>query len=384
MKDSDQSKLLQELISIDSSDPLGNEESIAQHIAQYLNQNEVQSQLIPSGPGSTSLYAIIPGESPDLIGLSGHLDTVQASEEWKVDPLIPLLQNGRLYGLGSSDMKSGIAMLISAFCIIARSVRSGNRIRKGLALLLSVGEEARNFQGARDFREAGLMKDIQFIIVGEPTGSKVVRASLGGILSRVTFFGKEAHAGTPDRGINAILSCARFILTLEERIPGLPDHRLSEDLIIPVTLNVGTISGGRATNIVPHKCIVELDMRCTGKAQKKSYLKALENTAAEAAKPGTFTVEILLDGCPSVTDLNNTWLKQFAHAYNATVGEPPIFDVLLGGCDLMELDPEGKIPFVIFGPGDPDQAHKPDEFVELTSLDKSLDILMNFLNMVLN
>ena len=149
MHENETTILLRKLIEIDSANPPGNEEAVARFVADYLARHDIDSRLIPLGPGRASLYAELPGELPGLIGLSGHLDTVQASDEWTRPPLTPTIERGRVYGLGAADMKGGLAMMLTAFCSVARTIRSGRRPRNGLALLLSAGEETQ-FLGARD------------------------------------------------------------------------------------------------------------------------------------------------------------------------------------------------------------------------------------------
>ena len=351
-------------------------------MADYLARHDIDSRLIPLGPGRASLYAELPGELPGLIGLSGHLDTVQASDEWTRPPTTATVERGRVFGLGAADMKGGLAMMLAAFCNATRAIKSGRRPRHGLALLLSAGEETQ-FLGARDLYAAGLMENVVFMIIGEPTNGTVGMASLGGVLSRVTFEGKEAHAATPDKGINAILACARFLLAIEEQMPTLPVVQLSDDLAVRATVNVGTITGGRAHNIVPFSCCAELDMRCASDVQKKRYLTALEELAAEAAAPGTYHHEIAFDARSAKTPTSDPWVMCFADAYQRVTNRAPAFSVGLGSCDVVALAPDGGLPFVLFGPGDPARAHQPDEYIDLALLEDSLAVLDRFLEAAL-
>ena len=378
MCEDEQTRLLRKLISMDSANPPGNEERIARYVSDYLASQGINSRLVPLEPGRASLYAELSGELPEVIGLSGHLDTVPASSEWTLPPTTPVLQNGRLYGLGASDMKGGVAMLLAAFCRVARAVKSGYRLQRGLALLLSASEET-GLRGAQTLREAGVVDHVNFLIIAEPTNAEVGIGSMGGVLTRVTFEGQEAHAATPAKGINAILACARFLLAMDQRVETLPVYKYSDDLTLRATLNVGTIAGGRATNIVAGQCHADLDMRCASQAQEELYLGALAELAVEAASPGTYRSEISYQAKPLLTPATDPWVTRFARAYESIVGCAPTLGVGLGGSDILELAPEGDLPFVIFGPGQPAQAHRPDEYIELELLKKSRAILDRFL-----
>lgn len=382
MHEDEQTRLLRELISIDSANPPGNEERIAGYVADNLANQGIDSRLVPLEPGRASLYAELPGELPEVIGLSGHLDTVPASDEWTLPPTTPVLRNGRLYGLGATDMKGGVAMLLAAFCRVARAVESGCRLQRGLALLLSAAEETR-LRGAQTLREAGLVDNVTFLIIGEPTNAELGIGSMGGVLTRVTFEGQEAHAATPAEGINAILACARFLLAMEQQVETLPVYKHSDDLTLRATLNVGTIAGGRATNIVAGQCHADLDMRCASQVQEDSYFGALAELAEKAAAPGTYQSEVLYQAKPLLTPETDPWIARFARAYESVVGHHPTLGVGLGGSDILELAPEGDLPFVIFGPGQPAQAHRPDEYIELGLFKRSRVILDRFLEMEL-
>ena len=138
-------------------------------------------------------------------------------------------------------------------------------------------------------------------------------------------------------------------------------------------------AGGRATNIVAGQCHADLDMRCASQAQQESYLEALEELAANAAAPGTWQHEIRYQAKALLTPANDPWVVRFASAYESVVGCAPALGVGLGGSDILELAPEGDLPFVVFGPGQPVQAHRPDEYIELGALQRSRAILDRFL-----
>ncbi len=203
---------------------------------------------------SKCLVMSIGEEQP--IGFLGHTDTVSASNNWKTNPFELTEKDGRLFGLGTCDMKGGIAAMLAVVSQVDWSKCPG------MKMYFTFDEET-DFGGILEL----LDKNISFpdkMIIGEPTDNEVINSSKGLVTAKVYFTGKTAHASTPEKGVNAIHNCAEFIYRLRE-IMGVET----------ATMNVGVISGGRAINIVPEHCEIGIDFRTDKPEQNKVIERAL-------------------------------------------------------------------------------------------------------------
>ncbi|MEI6310499.1 MAG: M20/M25/M40 family metallo-hydrolase, partial [bacterium] len=148
-------ELISSLVAIPSPNPPGNERLLATWIAAWLDRRGISSTMVEYAPGRPSLAATILGREGGVLLLSGHLDTVSpgsaggpfSSQGWQADPYVPRIAGDRLFGLGATDMKGGVAMLLEAFAAVAERARQEGPPRYSLRLLLSADEED-SYRGA--------------------------------------------------------------------------------------------------------------------------------------------------------------------------------------------------------------------------------------------
>ncbi len=223
---------------IDIESVTGNEKPMADYLEERLSSEgwEVVRQTVE--PGRDNVYATRPGHSPRLI-FNSHIDTVP--------PFFPAdLKDGVITGRGACDTKSLIAaQLLAARALVASGVED-------IGLLYVVGEEV-DHSGMIKANKLGI--DPQFLIVGEPTESKLVRRQKGIYKLRLESKGKTAHSGYPHTGVSAIDPLVEVLHDLRKADwPG--DVQLGE-----TTINIGVIGGGRAANVVPDKAFAEILIR---------------------------------------------------------------------------------------------------------------------------
>ena len=366
--------LLEKLVSIRSANPPGNENEIAGVVNDLLRENGISTEVVPLSEGRSSLVARIPGRESGSIVLCGHLDTVNADEEkWTHPPYEPHIEGDRMWGLGSADMKSGVATIIEIALLVARS---GAQPRKDIVLALTADEE-HAYTGAASIAESGLIDDAQFLLITEPTAGKAYCGQKGELWVEATFSGKAAHGSVPETGVSAILPAMRFCLNLNERakkfskVPGRGR----------TSLNIGQFEGGWQVNIVPDTASVKLDIRVVSVEDKKMVLQLIEDLGAEEAKRegASFSMNVFADKDPIVSDAEDQYVQAFLSAV-AAGGEPPVVEIAPYSTDAVEIVPRLKVPVVIYGPGNIAQAHQPDEFLELSSLRMALGVIASFVN----
>jgi len=370
---SDAVELTRSLVRIPSMNPPGNEDEIADFVQEVLQGVGIESTRVPLEKGRSSIVARIPGKNSGSIVLCGHLDTVRAdAAEWHIPPFAGEIRDDRLYGLGAADMKSGVAVILQ----IARElVRQGITPEQDIVLALTADEE-HAYRGAATIAESGLINDAKFLLILEPTGGKGYIGQKGELWVEATFTGEAAHGSVPELGVSAILPAAQFILALQEEskrwqpVPGRGK----------TSLNIGEAHGGVKVNIVPARARVRFDSRPVSRNARDEVLEAVKRLGKKVAQASgaRFSMKILIDKAPIISDPNDPWIARFLGAvYPREEVEPAIAPY---STDAVSIVPVLGIPVGIYGPGSIAQAHQPDEYVEIGSIHAALQVLARFIN----
>lgn len=280
----------------------------------------------------------------------GHTDTVPATDGWKTDPLELTQKNNDFFGLGASDMKGGIAAMLSAVSEIDPSVLS-----KGLELIFTYDEE-NDLDGIKNvLREHKLSADC--IVIGEPTSLVPVVATKGVLALKIKFIGKDAHGSNPEVGVNAIEMASVFIAEMKKYFKGIAKGQNDIFDNPRATLNIAQITGGDAMNKVPSVCILGFEMRLIDNRQREKIMQAV----ADIIKKNGFKAEVVTNislpvaKCPDrkfISIVEGITKKTAVGVSYATEGS---------------LLPSAN-NFVILGPGSIKVAHRADERVSKNSL----------------
>lgn len=362
--------LLQGLIQIKSVNPPGNEDEIADFIRKYLLENDIPSEFVPMEKGRYSVVAKIGGKEKRNITLCGHLDTVMVKEEdWTKPSFQGIIEEGKMYGRGASDMKGGVAAILYAAIHLKRR---GITLKKTVQLALTADEEW-GYRGAKILVDKGYFEQTDFLIITEPTNLQVSIGEKGELWIKAKFYGKSAHGSTPDLGVNTVIPGSKFILEVSEKCKRVFEN---EPLWGKTSINIGQFRGGVQVNIVPNYSEIQLDFRVISEEDKERAMELVRKTGKDIAeKYGVqFSGEIFNYHPPIFTSSDNPYVKKFMQI--AGVKETSIIKYCTDGGTII---PEKKIPFIVFGPGDIAQAHQPDEFIKLDMLYQSVDTFLEFL-----
>jgi succinyl-diaminopimelate desuccinylase len=363
-------ELLQRLIQIKSVNPPGNEKEIASFIKGLLLKNNIPSKLIPLEEGRSSVLAKIEGKEERNITLCGHLDTVRVIEEdWTKPPLQGIIEEGKMYGRGTSDMKGGVAAIIYTSILLKRR---GITPQKKVQLALTADEEW-GYRGAKTLVDQGFFDQTDFLIITEPTNLQVAVGEKGEVWIKAKFYGKSAHGSTPELGVNTVIPGSKFVLEVSEEYKKLFNQ---DPLWGNNSINIGQFHGGVQVNVVPNYSEVQLDFRVISEEDKKRALELVRKKGQDIGEEfGVQFKEEIFNCHPSIfTSLDNLYIQKFMQV--AGVKEATIVKYCTDGGTII---PEKKIPFIIFGPGDIAQAHQNDEYIELESLYQSVDTFLEFL-----
>ena len=362
--------LLRSLIQIKSVNPPGNENQIADFIKKFLLKNNIQSELVPLEEGRSSVVAKIEGEEERNITLCGHLDTVGVKEEdWTKPVFEGLIENGKMYGIGASDMKGGVAAILYSAVLLKR-----RRIipKKTVQLALTADEEWA-YRGAKNLVDGGYFDRTDFLIITEPSNLQVSTGEKGELWMRVKFFGKSAHGSTPEVGANTIIPGSELIVNVTERYGKIFE---ADPFWGKTSINIGKFHGGTQVNIVPNYSEVDFDFRVISEEDKEKVIKLVRTLGEEIAKKHKvrFTEEIFNYHSPIFTSSGNPYVKKFLQA--AGMKEVIVTKYCTDGATII---PEKKMPFIIFGPGDIARAHQNDEYINLESIYRAVDVFIKFL-----
>jgi len=329
----------------------------------------VASRLTHSADGrKANLFATLGEGKPAGIVLSGHTDTVPwDGQDWSVDPLGGVVQQGRLYGRGSADMKGFIA---AALAHAEDFLHSPSPV--ALHLALSYDEEVGCF-GVRellaDLREAGVRP--QACLIGEPTGMLPAIAHKGVYRYRCCVRGKEAHSSLTPQSVNAIEMAAQLVVKLRQMADRLTreEPRYAGFDVPFSTASVGQFHGGIADNVVPRDAEFRYEFRdlptadvAALQAELLAYARQLEQQMQQVAPQAGFRFETICE-IPSFLGSVDDAVTQLALRLS---GQTQTTLVAFG--TEAGLFQRAGIPTVVCGPGHIAQAHQPDEFVSLEQL----------------
>jgi len=362
----DDIELLARLVAFDTTSHNSNL-ALVDFLADYLDPFAAKIDRNPSADGCKAnlVVRIGPKALGDRAGLvlSGHVDVVPAKEEgWKSDPFTLTERDGRLYARGACDMKGFVALASNAAATLA-----AEQLTRPLVLLFTYDEEIGTL-GARRFAETWPERDAlpKSAIIGEPTSWAAVRTHKGFLEFRVTFHGQSAHSGYPHLGVNAIEPAARAIEALAGLRRELETERPAHADLYPevpfVPLNVGRVTGGVASNVVPDTCTFDVSLRPLPEMDVAGLVRRIETAVGEAARGAPFTVERPSDAPPLYT-------AAAAPLYCAIREEMQQEDdvSVSYATDAGWLQTAG-LECVIWGPGDIAVAHKPNESIPVAEL----------------
>jgi succinyl-diaminopimelate desuccinylase len=327
------------------------------------------------------LFARI-GRGEHILQFNGHYDVVPPGEGWSQDPFIPVVKDGRLYGRGSSDMKGGIAAILSSLIYLAQT-REPEIV---VEAVLVPDEEIGGLTGTGYVvNELGSRPD--WVIIGEPSGvDNIYIGHRGVVWFIVKIYGKQAHGSSPWLGDNAfekmLIYASRFIEEYRKLLSSRISKYIYEDPnATKPTINPGgvLISPG-AVNIVPGVSGFSVDRRLIIEERVEDVVNEIEQLANRVSgELGMITsVEFIEKSNPAYMPEDSLLVRLLKTSVKSVLGLEPKTTICVGGLDLKYYTSVG-IPAIAYGPGTVGVAHKPDEYIELEDLKKSISVYVDFI-----
>lgn len=278
--------------------------------------------------------------------------------QWQNDPFKLSERSGNLYGRGASDMKSGLAALVSAMIELqAAGQPKTGRIRLMATIAEEVGET-----GSQAFLEQGAMDDVDALLIGEPSGYRVFYAHKGSMDIRLTSQGKAAHSSMPEMGVNAI---DPLLVILNQANQVFRDSDRHNDLLGDLAFNTTVFQGGNQVNSIPEMATAEMNVRTIPEFNNDQVVATLKELVDQQNRQGAqVSTDVYMSQWP-VEEPKETLLSQLAVKIGADYGGTAIPKLALPAVTDASnlLKQKGhEFPFIIFGPGS-DTAHQVDEYV---------------------
>jgi acetylornithine deacetylase len=349
---------------------------MAEWICDYLAGYGVDAVMLPADNGiHTNLFATIGPLGVPGIGLSGHMDVVPVTgQPWTTDPFKMVEIDGRLYGRGTSDMKGYLACMLA---MVPELVAA--KLTTPIHLIMSYDEEV-GCTGVIPMVQAfgETIPKPRLVIVGEPTMMQVVDAHKGGSRFRTDIVGKDAHSSRPALGVNSIFIAARLIAELERIEERLKAQHYSTRFDPPyASFTISSIEGGIAHNIIPPKSSFQWGVRVLPGLDVMTIKRELDAYAARELLP---KMRATWPECEITTTLLGH-LPPFASGETSEAtslalklaGQNETFAVSYG-TEASHFQAAG-CSSVVCGPGDIAQAHQPNEFLDVSELDRCMVFL---------
>lgn len=332
----------------------------------------ISIQQVPGTRDKFNMLAKIGSGEGGLL-LSGHSDTVPFDQDsWQMDPFKVRQADDRLYGLGSCDMKGFFAFILEALKDIPL-----NKLQKPLYILATADEET-SMAGARFFVEQQLIKP-DMAIIGEPTELKPIYKHKGHMGHSLNIQGQAGHSSDPAKGVNAIEIMYQAIGKLLALKQHLAQQYRDEDFTVPqVTMNLGHIHGGDGENRICGHCQLNFDLRAIPQLSDQEAIALIDEALGPLMNsyPQRITRELMYATAPSFGCRNEQGILELAKSLTGFdpvsanyATEAPFINQL--GCDT-----------IVLGAGSIEQAHQPDEFIDLHYIEPTVTLLRNFIRTV--
>ena len=376
--DDEELKILQDLIAIHSVN--NHEMEVARYLQKLLKKHDISAKILRFSETRGDLIAEI-GSGKPVLGLSGHMDVVAAGDlsQWKTDPFILTNIDGKLYGRGATDMKAGLAAMVLAMI----SIHDHHLLKHGtLRLMASFGEEIGE-QGSKLLKNKGYMRDVDALLIGEPTGYQIAIAHKGSMDVRFTSHGTEAHSSRPQNGYNAINPLMKLLIEDNRFF----NHSLKTNSQLgKLTFSTTIFNGGDQVNSIPALAQAEANIRTIPEFNNAEVEKNLKEMIAKQNKAGAKVDLDVYMSEPSIETNGQSKFIKLAQKIGAEfVGKAiPTFALnpVTDASNLI-IDKGPDFPLAIFGPGN-DTPHQVNEYVDQEMYLKFIDIYIALFSAYLN
>ena len=373
--------ILRELIAFDTTSRESNL-AIIEHIRSYLENLGIDSRITHDETNTkANLWATIGPTTTGGVVLSGHLDVVPVDgQQWSQQPFDMWQADGKLFGRGVVDMKGFIAV-----CLAMTPQLLKQQLKVPVHFAFTYDEEV----GCIGVH--GLLQDVvenlplpRAVIVGEPTSMQIIGGHKGSRSYQTTVKGVPAHSSDPRLGVNSIMAAARLVSFLESLQKELADNHNPNCQFDPPwsTIDLGIINGGTANNIIPEFTTVQWGFRLLPEddadALEKRVTDYIDDELIPDLKTQSSNADVITENsnevAPLIPDDKSPAEQLIRHLTGLNASGVVSFGTEAGAFQ------RSGVPAVVFGPGSINQAHQPDEFIEIDQIGECIDFMYKLLD----
>jgi succinyl-diaminopimelate desuccinylase len=348
---------------------------------------ETSQKLAPHGedfPRANIICRLFGDKSEPSIHLNGHFDVIPAGSGWSVDPFKGVIKNGKVYGRGASDMKSGIVAQIFSVEILRESFKElGYKINKPIIQSFTCDEETGGFAGVGYLIDNAYInkENTDYVIITEPTDSKhIIIGHRGVIWFKIKVYGKKAHGANPHYGENSIEKALLILNEIFTKLRPKITSRVSENVLPPdanrATLTPTMINGGLATNVVPDICEIVFDRRLSIDEEASTAVEEVKEFLERHIPFRDYDFELLMSVNPVKVDSNMKLVKTIEDTITEIKNEKPKQYYCSATLDMkFFVNNAGINECIAYGPGVYSTAHTTDEYVPINNIIDSINIL---------
>lgn len=359
-------------------------------IGMEVNMIEVPKErlkeLAPTGEGLPRVNVLGKWEGSEkkpVIHFTGHYDVVPAGNGWTHDPFSGKVIDGKLYGRGSSDQKSGVVSQIFAIYALKKA---GVRLKGTVISSSTPDEETGGFAGLGYLVEQGIItkENTQYCVITECLDvDKICLGHRGTLWFEVVTKGKQSHGSMPSEGVNAIVQMQRLLNMMDKEIqPQLEitsQYPVNPPACKKSTLTVTMIQAGNKINTVPNECVASFDWRLIPEQDTKWALEEMKRVMELVKQDhpdfeAELRVQMKVD--PTMVPDDTPVVKAFLDAGRKVLGAAPDFSVSPGSDDQKFVVQQAGIDqCIVYGPGPLTQAHKSDEYVPIQDMMEAAKVM---------
>ena len=365
-------EIFSKAVAIPSTNPKGNEKPMCEYVENLLKQNDIEYFTVPVENDRYDIIAKIHGHSSeDSIVFTGHMDVVPVSDDemnrWNTHPFSPTIKDGKLFGRGSADMKSGLISAIYSMILLKR-----HNIKPSKDVILAATIDEENYmKGSKALQNNPIFENAKYLIVCEPTDMKICNEQKGRTWADICVHGMTAHGSQKGVGENAIYLAIKLI----EKIKNTEFEEYPDTFWRTLAINAGV-----EPQVVPDRCTFTVDARLQVGHDPSNIWEKLEDMIKQIKKENPH-----FDATYDIADMRTSWhtskedkLIQDIEKSLQNIGINPVFETFFGSTDASMLIKNNLIP-VIIGPGDLSVVHRENEYVELSQLYDSCRLYLDIM-----
>ncbi|EKJ8907574.1 ArgE/DapE family deacylase [Listeria innocua] len=362
-------QILKDIVNIDSTN--GHEEQVANYLQKLFAEYGIESKKVQYDVDRASLVSEIGSNDGKVLAFSGHMDVVDAGDvsKWKFPPFEATEHEGKIYGRGATDMKSGLAAMVIAMIELHEEKQ---KLNGKIKLLATVGEEVGEL-GAEQLTQKGYADDLDGLIIGEPSEHRIVYAHKGSINYTVKSTGKNAHSSMPEFGVNAIDNLLLFYNEVEKFVKSID---ATNEILGDFIHNVTVIDGGNQVNSIPEKAQLQGNIRSIPEMDNETVKQVLVKIINKLNKQENVNLELIFDydKQPVFSDKNSDLVNVAKRVASDIVKEEIPLLGISGTTDAAEFTKAKKaFPVIIFGPGN-ETPHQVNENVSVENYLEMVDV----------